>query len=81
VPTSASRANALESTLIPATYPDPLEDRTTREPEWEPIPPSPGHEHPMRTYEWNNINDEVRVEGPIFAKPLTKRQRQEKPVP
>jgi hypothetical protein len=63
------------------TYPIPIEDRDTRDPEWQPIELGYGQPPTMRTYEWDPISNGVRVTGPLIAAPLTKRQRREKPVP
>ena len=63
------------------TYPDPIEDKRDREPEWQPIELGYGQAPTMRTFEWDPISDDVRVEGPQIELPRTKRDRHIRPVP
>lgn len=64
-----------------STYPFPTEDRDDRAPEWQPVELGYGQPPTMRTFEWDPISNTIRVTGPLIAKPMTKRDRDEKPVP
>lgn len=62
-------------------YPIPIEDKATREPEWQPIELGVGQSPPMREYEWDPVSNSVRVRGPIIEGNATLLDKHIRPVP
>jgi hypothetical protein len=65
----------------PALHSIPIEDKHTRTPEWQAIERGYGQHPTLNTYEIDLITLKTRQTGPQIAKPKTRRQRNEKPVP
>jgi hypothetical protein len=47
--------------------PIPVEDLSTREPEWEPIELGYGQPPTLRDFEYDPLHDDVRVFGPVIV--------------